>query len=182
MSIVITGNPGVGKHTITKEIVKKLECGIIDINQIAKDSDLFEKNQNVNDVDTEKLKERLDGENLAGCVIVGHLAPYVLDKQQVKVMIVLRRSPYDLFVTYKERKYTDKKSKENTGSEILGIIAHDALDKFQEKAIQVNTTGRSIEEVVKQVMNIISNNADGDIIDWLGLVVKNNDLKKFFAD
>jgi len=97
-------------------------------------------------------------------------------------MIILRRSPYDLITTYKERKYTDKKSKENTGSEILGIITHDVLNKFQEKSIQVNTSGKNVEEVVKKVMSIISDNIEGDEVDWLDLVVKNNDLKKFFVD
>lgn len=182
MSIVITGNPGVGKHTIAKEITKNLKCDIIDINQIAKDADLFEKNQDVNDVDTEKLKRNLNNKNLTGNIIVGHLAPYVLDKHQVKIIIILRRSPYDLITIYKEREYADKKSKENTGSEILGIIAHEVLSKFQEKAIQVNTSGKSVEEVVKKVMNIISDNTEGDEVDWLDLVVKNNDLKKFFVD
>ena len=43
MSIVITGNPGVGKHTITKKIAEKLELSILDINSIAKDAGLFEK-------------------------------------------------------------------------------------------------------------------------------------------
>ncbi|MEE8383343.1 MAG: nucleoside-triphosphatase, partial [Nitrosopumilus sp.] len=45
MSIVITGNPGVGKHTITQEIAEKLELSIIDINSIARDAGLFEKNK-----------------------------------------------------------------------------------------------------------------------------------------
>ena len=44
MSIVITGNPGVGKHTITQLIADKMKLSIIDINKIAKDSELFEKN------------------------------------------------------------------------------------------------------------------------------------------
>ena len=182
MSIVITGNPGVGKHTIAKEIAKNLEYSIIDINQIAKDMDLFEENQDTNDVDTEKLKKNMNNKNLTGSIIVGHLAPYVLDKHQVKIMVILRRSPYDLITTYKERKYTDKKSKENTGSEILGIITHEALSKFQEKSIQVNTSGKNVEEVIKKVMSIISDNTEGDKVDWLDLVVKNNDLKKFFVD
>ena len=42
MSIVITGNPGVGKHTITKKISKKMNLPIIDINIIAKDSVVWE--------------------------------------------------------------------------------------------------------------------------------------------
>ena len=83
---------------------------------------------------------------------------------------------------YKDRKNSDKKSRENTGSEVLGIIAHDALNKFQEKAFQINVSEKSISEVTEQVLSIISNNEGNETIDWLDLVTKNNDLKKFFVD
>ncbi len=182
MSIVITGNPGVGKHTITKEIAEKLELSILDINSIAKDAGLFEKNKDTYDVDTEKLEKILEQKISEKKVIVGHLAPYVLDKNKVKIVIVLRKNPYDLISVYKERKYTDEKSKENTGSEVLGIIAHDTISKFQEKAFQINTSGKSIQEVVEKVMALISNNKGNEEVDWLDLVTKNNDLKKFFND
>ena len=63
MSIVITGIPGVGKHTIGKELAQKLELEIVDINEIAKNSGLFEQNDESNDVDTEKLQEILREKN-----------------------------------------------------------------------------------------------------------------------
>ncbi len=182
MSIVITGNPGVGKHTITQEIAEKLELSIIDINSIAKDAGLFEKNKDTYDVDTAKLEKILEQKISEKKGIVGHLAPYVLDKNKVKIMIVLRRNPYDLISVYKERKYTDEKSKENLGSEVLGVIAHDAISKFQEKAFQINTSGKSIQEMVEKVMTVISSNEGNEEVDWLDLVTKNNDLKKFFTD
>ncbi len=182
MSIVITGNPGVGKHTITQEIAENLELSIIDINSIAKDAGLFEKNKDTYDVDTVKLEKILEQKISEKKVIVGHLAPYVLDKNAVKIMIVLRRSPYDLISVYKERKYTDEKSKENTGSEVLGIIAHDTISKFQEKTFQVNTSGKSIKQVVEKVMAMISSNEGNEEVDWLDMITKNNDLKKFFTD
>ncbi len=182
MSIVITGNPGVGKHTIAKEIAKRLGLSIIDINSMAKDAGLFEKNDDANDVDTLKLgnifEEKISEEN----VIVGHLAPYVFEKDRAKTVIVLRRNPYDLITVYKERGYTEKKSIENLGSEVLGIIAHDAKSRFQEKAFQINASGKSIQEVVRKVMILISSNTGNEEVDWLDLVIKNNDLKKFFAD
>jgi adenylate kinase len=180
MSIVITGNPGVGKHTITHEIAKNLELSIIDINETAKVEGLLEKN--TNDVDTTKLKKVLEGKISEKNIVVGHLAPYVLEKNKVKIMIVLRRSPYDLITVYKERKYSDEKSRENTGSEILGIIAHDAINEFQEKVFQVNTSKKSIQETVRKVMNIISGDKGNEEIDWLELVTKKNDLKKIFVD
>jgi len=182
MSIVITGNPGVGKHTITHEIIKRLNFDVLDINTIAKDSGLFEEREETNDIDVKKLEKILKQKISKKNVIVGHLAPYVLRKNQVKIMIVLRRSPYDLIPVYKDRGYSDKKSKENTESEILGIIAHDAISKFQEKVFQINVSKKTISEVVENIMGVITKNSGGEEVDWLELVRKNNDLGKFFVD
>ena len=109
MSIVITGNPGVGKHTITKEISRILELPIIDLNELARDAGLFEKNTETNDVDTFKLEKILEEKISGKNIIVGHLAPHVITKSKVEVIIILRRNPYDLLTVYQEREYTDKK-------------------------------------------------------------------------
>lgn len=182
MSIVITGNPGVGKHTITNEVIKKLELQIIDINKIVKNSELFEKDQDGIDVDITILREILKKESFTGKIVVGHLAPYVLDETQIKIVIILRRSPYDLIQVYKQRKYTDEKCNENLGSEILGVIAHDTIERFGQKAFQIDTSDKDISNTIKKVLDIISNNGSSDKVDWLGLVTENNDLEKFFVD
>jgi len=181
MSIVITGNPGVGKHTIANEIAKRLELQILDINNIAKDSGLFERDEDTNDVDTAELKKIINKKISKSYLIVGHLAPYVLSSEQIKKMIVLRRNPYDLISVYKKREYSDKKIKENTGSEILGIIAHDAINQFGVKVFQVDVTAKSVIEVTDKVMNVINDEDSSENVDWLDLVAKHDDLKKFFA-
>jgi len=181
MSIVITGNPGVGKHTITKKISEKLNFPIVDINIVAKDSGLFEKNENTNDVDTKKLAKILGERKLNDTIVVGHLAPYVLEKNQVKIIIILRRNPYDLELVYKERNYLEIKIKENTGSEVLGIIMHDTIEKFEEKAFQIDVSKKNIQQVVEKILEIISKKEGNEEVDWLNLVTKNNDLEKFFT-
>ena len=181
MSIVITGNPGVGKHTVVKEISKYLELPIIDINTIAKESGLFEKNDDTNDVDISDLKKIMKEKISTPSLIVGHLAPYVLSSDQIKKVIVLRRDPYVLITVYKKRQYTEEKIKENTGSEILGIIAHDAINQFGAKVFHVDITGKNIVEVTKKVLSIIKWDVVNDNVDWLDLVTKRNDLKKFFT-
>ncbi len=182
MSIVITGTPGVGKHTITQKIAERLELGIIDINKITKNAGLFEEDNETNDVDTEKLREIFQKENIEKKIIVGHLAPYILQKHQVKVIVVLRRNPYDLVTVYKDRRYSDHKIKENTGSEVLGIIMHDALNEFQEKTFQIDTSKKTISEVTERVMAVILDSKGNEEVDWLDLVKKNNDLEKLFVD
>ncbi len=56
MSVVITGNPGVGKHTIAKKLAETMNFKILDINKIALESGLYEKKDGVLEVNTTKLK------------------------------------------------------------------------------------------------------------------------------
>ena len=182
MSIGITGNPGVGKHTVAKEVAKKLDLPILDINTIAKEAGLFEENNETNDVDTVRLGDIIRQKNLENCLVVGHLAPYVLEKDQVTKMVVLRRNPYDLIQVYKEREYSEDKIRENAGSEVLGIIAHDSINKFQEKTCHIDTSNKTIQEVTEKAISQISESSGSDVVDWLDSVTKNDDLKKFFVD
>ena len=96
-------------------------------------------------------------------------------------VIVLRKNPYDLVEIYKERKYQDSKIKENVGSEILGVIANDALKSFgKKKTFEVDTTEKTPEVVLNEINEIIKNKKGGDIVDWLSLVAEKNDMNRFF--
>ena len=193
MSIVITGSPGVGKHTIAKEIERTWKISeLIDINKTAIDAGLVEQGQDALDVDVNKLKKhlepivsdipRLHWMGRTG-LIVGHLAPYVLNAKSCHPCLVLRKNPYKLLDIYKKRGYTEKKMKDNLGSEILGIITNDAIKNFgQEKTFQVDTTDHTPKELAVRIHDIYYGKDNGDNIDWLQLIQEKNDLKKFFPD
>ena len=191
MSIILTGSPGVGKHTIAKEIERTWKISeLIDINKIAIDAGLVEQGQDALDVDVNKLKKhlepivsdipRLHWMGRTG-LVVGHLAPYVLDGKSFNPCIVLRKNPYKLLDIYKKRGYTEKKMKDNLGSEILGIITNDAIKNFgREKTFQVDTTDHTPKELAVRIQDIFYGDDNGDNIDWLQLIQEKNDLKKFF--
>lgn len=181
MNIVITGSPGVGKHTVAKEILNQLKLTLLDINKIAKDFDLFEPNKNTNDVDVEKLSSIIENRLSDSNLIVGHLAPYVVSPTKINKVIVLRKNPYELLEIYEKRRYSKEKAKENASSEILGIIMHDSLTRFKNKTFQLDTTGKSVKNVRDLIFKIINENHSSDEIDWLELVTKKGDLKKFFS-
>jgi adenylate kinase len=182
MSYVITGNPGVGKHTISKEISKLVHMEIIDINKIAQEFGLFEKNEETNDVDVVKLGQIIREKFSHPVLFVGHLAPYVLSSDKIKQVIVLRKNPYDLISVYKKRGYSKEKIKENIGSEALGIILHDAISQFgPEKTLQIDVTLQSIPQAAKKVMDSLKGEIKTEDVDWLTMISKKNDLKEFFA-
>ena len=180
--IVITGNPGVGKHTVAKLLAKRLDSKLIDINKVAIQKGVVEKNKETLDVDVKKLKKTLEKIITKNSIVVGHLAPYVVSRKQVKLAIVLRRNPYRLVSVYKKRKYSHQKSVENLGSEILGVIYHDSVTKFgSDRTLQIDTTGKSASTIVKKITELfVKNTFSGDNVDWLGLIYEKNDLKRFF--
>ena len=97
--------------------------------------------------------------------------------------IVLRKNPYDLIQIYEKRNYSDSKKNDNLGSEILGVIAYDSIEKFgEEKTFQINTTSLTVEEITKKIEGVINGTSKGDAVDWLADITKKNDLRKFFPD
>ena len=182
MSLIITGSPGVGKHTVAKLVAKKLDLEIIDINKVAIQKGIFEKSKGTLDVDVKKLKKTHEKLITKDSIVVGHLAPYVVPRKQVKLAIVLRRDPYKLISVYKKRGYSHQKSIENLGSETLGVIYYDSINEFgSDRTFQINTTGKSVCMITKKITNLFAKGTfSEDKVDWLGLISEKNDLKRFF--
>ncbi len=183
MSIVITGNPGTGKHTVSSRLAGDLGYTILDLNQIAIKHGIFEKKDSTLDVDTKKLAKIIKKLITKDSIIVGHLAPYVAERSQIKLAVILRKNPYKLIPIYKKRSYSKKKQTENAASEILGIIAHDSIKKFGlSKSRQIDTTNLTIAQTVNKVKLVLKKKLKSDSVDWLGMVAKKNDFAKFFPN
>jgi len=182
MNLVITGNPGVGKHTTTDLFVKQdSSYQIIDINKFAIEGGFGNKVEDGFEVNTIELKDEIKKKVSDKSIIVGHLAPYVLDDSDIDLAIVLRKNPYDLMDIYKKRDYQESKIKQNAGSEILGVIANDAIASFgKEKTFEIDTTTKTPERIVEEINGIIKNKEGGDIIDWLTIIEERNEFGRFF--
>jgi len=183
MSIVITGNPGTGKHTVSSKLAEELGYTILDLNQIAIKHGIFEKKDSTRDVDTKKLAKAVKKIITKDTIIVGHLAPYVIERSQIKLAVILRKNPYKLIPIYKRRNYSKAKQMENAASEILGVTAYDSIKKFGlHKSHQIDTSNITTRQTVNKVKLILKKRFRGDDIDWLGMVAKKNDFAKFFPN
>jgi len=202
--LVLTGNPGVGKHTVSKKLAEILDYEIVDVNKEAvkvgmrrsdylsnvwrgqkQSAESVPDSQSLADsidVDVEKTQKMLKDKISDKSLIVGHLAPFVVSKELVSKVIVLRKNPYDLIQIYDKRNYSDAKKNDNLGSEILGVIAYDSIEKFgKDKTFQINTTSLGTEEVIKKIESVINGTSKGDVIDWLTDITRKDDLRKFFS-
>ena len=137
MKIILSGTPGVGKHTIATILSSLFDkVPIVDINKIILSENLLISPHRKNhDVDIQKsfdfLTLLLSKKEYQDSIVVGHLAPYVINPLLVDLAVILRRSPYELKKIYEDRSYSQTKISDNMVAEILGIISYDALENFE---------------------------------------------------
>ena len=184
MKLIITGNPGVGKHTSAKIIAGKMKAEILDINRVAIDNNTITKRterglevdaKNLGRILTKMMKSTNDQ------IIVGHLAPYVLKPAGISMVAILRRSPYELEKTLQERGYSAEKVRENLASEILGVSLYDSLKTFgRRKVVEFDTTGKMPEQTAREIMRALRKKPKPAMIDWLALVSERGEIQKFF--
>jgi adenylate kinase len=186
--VVITGNPGVGKHTCAKFVSEKLgKAKLIDINRVILSNNEVALSSNavngIGEIDVKKTEKLILEEikKAKDVVIVGHLAPYVIRATGIDLVAVLRRSPYQLAKIFRQRKYTPMKMKENTAAEILGITLYDSVETFgKERVAELDTTGKTPEDIAKDIVSKLKKSRKQiGIIDWLSLVYEKGDAQKF---
>ena len=166
---------------MAKMISEYFGIKLFDLTLISKEECLFEENNGILEVDTDKLAKKIVDKISNDFVIVGHLAPYALEKSQIDKIIILRRNPNKLVSIFHQRGYSKEKIQENIESEILGVISYDVFEKFNEKAIQVEIRDTSIEENFNTIIKAIEQENFFDKVDWLEEVAINNELQKFFS-
>ena len=185
--LVITGNPGAGKHTNARLIANKMGAEIIDINKVALENNaVLSKTSHGADVDVKKLSKLLGmalKKKKGSFVIVGHLAPYVLKSAGIDMAAVLRRSPGKMESTLAERKYTREKINENVSAEILGVLLYDAIKVFGKRKVgEFDTTNRTPEETAEQIVAALQKKSPRrvGVVDWLA-ILSEEEVQKFFA-
>ena len=187
--VVITGNPGVGKHTCAKFVSEKLgKAKLIDINRVILSNNAItlptSAVKGIGEIDVKKTEKLILEEikKAKDVVIVGHLAPYVLRTTGIDLVAVLRRSPYQLAKIFRQRKYTPMKMKENIAAEILGITLYDSVETFgKERVAELDTTGKTPQDIANDIVSKLQKKSRKQIgiIDWLSLVYEKGDAQKF---
>jgi len=162
MRIALTGTPGTGKTTIAGLLPYK----VIDLNALVKDglNAGIDPIRGCLEADMEGLERRLASMDTDDIIILeGHFSHYFANEA-----IVLRLDPSDLKKRLIARRYTSSKTQENLESEVLDVILIEAVE-FCKKVNEVDTTGKSPEEIADLVVRILRKEItlEPGQVDWM---------------
>lgn len=101
-------------------------------------------------------------------IVEGHLSHLC---EGADKMIILRLNPKELESRLKGRDYSDSKINENLEAEALAVCSAEAYEIYGGNASEIDTTNKSIEEVIDMIINIISGQLESpvgsiDFMDW----------------
>jgi len=97
----------------------------------------------------------------------------------------LRRDPEELRDILGKRGYGDEKIHENVAAEILDVCLYDAVDRCGvEKVCEVNVTGRTVDEVVDEIQQVLQGKKKRrvGIVDWLGKLDFEGKIDEYLKD
>jgi adenylate kinase len=179
--ILVTGTPCVGKTTTSKALAQKLDAQYINLTDYAKTNGLIleeDKERNSLIIDEEnmpqKLTETINASENTNIIIDGHYASAVTPTEQVTNVFVLRRDPRELRQFMEKCGYTGSKMWENLQAEIIDVCLSEAVELHAEKVCELDVTGRSAEEVVGEILDVLEKRkiCFFGIVDWLGMLEK----------
>ncbi|MDX1814119.1 MAG: adenylate kinase family protein [Candidatus Bathyarchaeia archaeon] len=180
--ILITGTPSVGKTTIAKHLSAKLDALYINLTEFTIKQGLIlgeDKIRRTKIIDEEKTRikiaENINATEKTNIIVDGHYAASVVPKLYVTRVFVLRRNPIELRELMKKHGFSDAKLRENLASEILDVCLVEALrEQEKEKVCELNVTGRTAENVAREIMVILEKRKKCSAIgvDWMSMLEK----------
>ena len=167
MQIAPTGTPGTGKTSVAERLAVTHEFSVSHLNRIIREAGLT--------VGTDTSRQSLIADFDAirahlqpwSGIIESHLAHHL----SAEKVIVLRCAPEELTQRLAARGESSETIAENAESEALDIILSEAVDKHGRSSVwEVDTTGRSVENVVRDVEAILQDTCEPTVgtVDFTG--------------
>jgi adenylate kinase len=178
--ILVTGTPCVGKTTVAKRLVDRLDALYVNLTDYAKENGLIfgeDTKRGTVIVDEEKMRSALAvtiSQSVSSVVVVdGHFAASVVADGLSTCVFVLRRSPVELKVFMEKEGFSEDKLYENLLAEILDVCLVEALQVQSGKVCEFDVTGKTVERVVDEVLGVVLEQKEcfcGGVVDWLGFL------------
>ena len=179
--IAIAGSPGTGKTSVAMALKNIIGASVISLKDFIDSHELIDAWDEENEtriVDEDRLRDALvkeidvitQSDTISWLIIDGLLADVIADK--CNYAVVLRLHPTMLQERLVARCYSENKIAENVQAEVLGTSTYHMQETRKNDFFDIDTTGKSIDEVALLVRDLVEGQVDADAyrpgkVDWI---------------
>lgn len=165
--LAVTGTPGTGKKSVATPLASLLTANVLDLNSLIFPSGSSARRRE-RSVDVGALRARLLKSDISSAIVVGHLVPDVLRRNEPGFVAVLRCEPSELKKRLLARGYSTQKVIDNVEAELIGVVLDSSVRAFGAAAVhEYDTTGRKPAVVAKEIARDFAGaTSSGPWTDW----------------
>jgi len=137
-NIMITGTPGTGKSSLSKELAERTAFQWLEVSKLAKDWGClsgFDEEYQCSVLDEDKLLDTLEPIMALGGKIIDYHGCEFFPERWFDIVFVLRTDNTILYDRLQERGYTGKKLTENVECEIFQTLLEEAKTSYAEEIV-----------------------------------------------
>lgn len=154
-NILITGTPGTGKSTLSREVAQETGLNYINIGELAKENGFYldyDNDLQSYELDEDKVIDEIDDIMKEGGNLVDYHGCDFFPERWFDIVFVLRTDNTILFERLEKRGYSQRKIQENVQCEIFQTILDEASDSYKPEIVfelQSNTPEEMDENLTK---------------------------------
>ncbi|CAH8579780.1 unnamed protein product [Schistosoma haematobium] len=155
-NILITGTPGTGKTTISKEVSRRSSLNYISINDVAKEEELYDGYDEANQchiLDEDRILDELEDAMSSGGQIVDYHSCEFFPERWFDAVFVLRTDNTVLYPRLTSRNYSSEKVSDLIHCEIVQVILDEARESYSIDKVHelINNTPEDLERNISQI-------------------------------
>jgi adenylate kinase len=158
-NFLVTGTPGVGKSTFSELLASRLGLTHVPVGQLIAERHLWEERDEERDCTVysealldDAIREILDSHQDGGVIFDFH-APDIVEKEDIDFVVVVVCGRDILYQRLVARGYSTAKVRENADAEMIGTIADEVAELFDEEMIieVVSEVPEDLEQAVEAI-------------------------------
>ncbi|KAJ1521309.1 hypothetical protein ONE63_002987 [Megalurothrips usitatus] len=137
-NILITGTPGTGKSSLSRDLAERTGFEWLELSKLAKDWSClsgFDEEYQSSVLDEDKLLDTLEPKMTNGGKIIDYHGCDFFPERWFDIVFVLRTDNTILYDRLQERGYTGKKLTENIECEIFQTLLEEAKSSYDEEIV-----------------------------------------------
>ncbi|KAI0564977.1 adenylate kinase [Gracilaria domingensis] len=132
-NMVVTGTPGVGKTTISRELAQELGMRHIEVGAFARERNLLADHDALHEafyMHEDAVLDELEPLMANGGIILDHHSCDWYPERWVQMVVCLRASTEALYDRLEARRYSRQKLDENMQAEIMQVVLDEAISSY----------------------------------------------------